>query len=119
MPLYWVFARAASGVTDEAAQEYLKDHLKFQFDLERRGLLFAAGPLGERGKSPLGMYCLIVDSEEEAQAIADRDPFHVRGRKIYELHPWTLCESSVLGVATRAWLNGTDPSFYAYWPRED
>ena len=119
MPLYWVFSRAAPSVTPEGAQEFLKDHLRFQFDLERRGMLFAAGPLGELGKSPLGMYCLIADSEEEARAIAERDPFHVRGRKTYELHWWTLCESSVLGVGMRAWLNDTDPSFRAYWPPED
>ncbi|MFQ5694078.1 MAG: YciI family protein, partial [Nitrospinota bacterium] len=87
-----------------------------QFESERAGRLFAAGPLGEIEKSNLGMYILITKTEEEAREIAEKDPFHVRGIRKYDLRLWNFHESSILGVGVRAWLNGTDTSYRGYWP---
>ena len=39
---------------------------------------------------PSGFYVLITESEEEARALADQDPFHKAGLKTYELKKWTV-----------------------------
>ena len=121
MPLYWILSKPVPGVRPDRADQSLKDHLKFQFESEHAGKLFAAGPLGELapGRDPVGFYVLFTETEEEARAIVEKDPFHVRGLKTYEMHLWNFHESSIIGLGTRAWLNGTDPSYKGYWPPED
>ncbi len=121
MPLYWILSKPVPGVSPEQANQSLKDHLKFQFESERAGKLFAAGPLGELapGRDPVGFYVLFTETEEEARAIVEKDPFHVQGLKTYEMHLWNFHESSIIGLGTRAWLNGTDTSYPGYWPPED
>jgi uncharacterized protein YciI len=121
IPFYWVLSEPLPGKTPELHREVLKDHLRFQFESERTGKLFAAGPLGGGlGRAPpTGFYILFTETEEGARAIVEKDPFHVRGLNQYEMKPWNFFESSIIGVAARAWLNGTDTSLKSYWPPED
>lgn len=46
MPLFAVISCDAEGVSREEIRAALKEHLRFQFDSEAKGKLFAAGPLG-------------------------------------------------------------------------
>lgn len=75
----------------------LADHLAHQVDLERRGVLFAAGPLYSRGSTipEAGMFVLRANSFEEAEAIAKADPLHVAGLRSFTLQKWRVNEGSI------------------------
>lgn len=74
----------------------LGDHLAHQVDLEKRGILFAAGPLYPRDSNipEAGMFVLRANSFEEAEAIAKTDPFHVAGLRTFTLQKWRINEGS-------------------------
>ena len=65
----------------------LADHLAHQVDLEKRGIMFAAGPLYPRGSETpeAGMFVLRANSFEEAEAIANEDPLHKAGLRTYTI----------------------------------
>ena len=79
VPLFAVFMWA-DGDYDPATAwrgELMSEYLRWQLDLQDRGLLLAAGPLDydldvRDPERPLGMYILAVGSNDEAQRIADR-----------------------------------------------
>lgn len=75
----------------------LPDHLAHQQDLERRGILFSAGPLWEEGNEiPVaGMIVIRANSFDEARAIADSDPFHQRGIRSYRIRKWSVNEGAL------------------------
>ena len=75
----------------------LSDHLAHQVDLERRGIMFAAGPLYPRGSTipEAGMFVLRANSFEEAEAIAKTDPLHEAGLRTYTIQKWRLNEGSI------------------------
>ena len=72
----------------------LPDHLNYITDLEKRGILFASGPFlrGEQVKPGSGMTILRAASMEEAEAIAERDPFASIGLRAFEIREWQLDE---------------------------
>ena len=73
----------------------LPDHLEHQVRLEKSGIMFAAGPLGnEDGSAAGGMIVIRADSFEAAHAIADRDPLHKAGLRTYTIRRWTVNEGS-------------------------
>jgi len=78
----------------ERLKELLPSHLEFMIELERRGILFASGPLdgGARGD---GLTVLRAASGEEARQIADRDPFVAQGLRSFEVREWTVMEGSL------------------------
>jgi hypothetical protein len=71
----------------------LPEHLEYMIGIERDGKLFGSGPL-DFGKSSDGMTILRVDSEAEARAIAERDPFVVNGVRGFSIREWTVMEGS-------------------------
>ena len=75
----------------------LADHLAHQVELERRGIMFAAGPLYSRDSNipEAGMFVLRASSFEEAEAIAKTDPLHAAGLRIFTLQKWRLNEGSI------------------------
>ncbi len=73
---------------------YLAEHLDYMIGLERRGKLFASGPLGD-GANGDGMTILRAASEAEARDIASRDPFVVNGIRTFMIQPWTVMEGSL------------------------
>ena len=92
--LWVIFSEPTS--TAEARRAVHHEHLAHQYDLEARGILFAAGPfLGDDGK-PFGPGMIIIraESEAEARAIADRDPYHRGGFRTYRLERWKLSEGT-------------------------
>jgi uncharacterized protein len=77
--------------------ERLADHLAHQVELERRGIMFAAGPLYSRDSNvpEAGMFVLRASSFEEAEAIAKGDPLHAAGLRTFTLHKWRVNEGSI------------------------
>jgi uncharacterized protein len=75
--LYVVFTTPVNGI--DPVMENLARHLEFQEQLEREGIMFAAGPNwtdDEPNWEGEGMVVIRAASLVEAQAIAAKDPMH-------------------------------------------
>jgi uncharacterized protein YciI len=94
--LYAVFTKPANGLGP--VMENLGPHLAFQIDLERRGIMFGAGPFwtddGQRWEGE-GMVIIRAASLDEAKAIAASDPMHSSGARTFTVRPWLLNEGTV------------------------
>lgn len=75
----------------------LHDHILGQIDLERRNILFGAGPLQDEDKErpTRGMFIIRATSFAEARSILDQDVFHKAGMRTYKLFRWSLNEGSI------------------------
>ena len=73
--------------------------LEYMIGLEKKGVLFASGPLAEAdGKTRGdGLTILRAASAQAAREIAEADPFVVHGLRSFELREWTVMEGS-LGI---------------------
>jgi uncharacterized protein YciI len=78
-------------------EKRLQDHLDHQVELERKGIMFAAGPLYSRGSQvpEAGMFVLRAGSFEEAEAICRTDPLHAAGLRTYTIQKWRVNEGSI------------------------
>jgi uncharacterized protein len=72
-------------------------HHEYLVDLERRGILFAAGPfVDETGKRHgAGMLIIRVKNRAEAEAIAFGEPYTKAGQRVMELTPWQRNEGAM------------------------
>jgi len=76
---------------------YLAAHLDYMIGLEKRGVVFASGPLSDTA-GPLtgqGLTVLRAKNADEARAIAEADPFVINGLRHFELKEWTVMEGSM------------------------
>ncbi len=66
-------------------------------DLEKRGLVFASGPLADGAGPPSGhgLTVLRAANADEARRIAEGDPFFVGKLRTYELKEWTIMEGAL------------------------
>ncbi len=94
---YVVLSKPA--VTPDKLQPFLSAHLEYMIGLEKRGLVFASGPLadGEGPPTGQGLTVLRAKDADEARALAEADPFFVNGLRSFELKEWTVMEGT-LGV---------------------
>jgi uncharacterized protein YciI len=92
----WVIITKAAAPPDQLSP-VLTAHLEHQIRLEKSGILFGAGPLSNPDGSRTGTGMIIVraESEAEARAIADSDPFHAAGLRTYTLQQWSLNEGRI------------------------
>lgn len=92
--MYLVVARP---VRSPEIEKKLADHIAHQIDMERRGIMFAAGPLYARGSDvpEAGMFILRANSFEEAEALANEDPLHKAGLRTFTLQKWRINEGSL------------------------
>jgi uncharacterized protein len=82
----------------ESVNQFLPAHLDYLHSLEKKGILFGAGPLfSEDGEYFAGNGMIIVraNSVGEAQQIADDDPLHQNQVRKYQINPWLLNEGSI------------------------
>ena len=92
--LYLVVTRP---VRSPEIEKRLADHLAHQVDMEKRGIMFAAGPLYARDSEvpEAGMFVLRANSFEEAEAFAKEDPLHKTGLRTFTLQKWRVNEGSL------------------------
>ena len=95
--LYVVLSKG--GAAPEKIAEHLPRHLEYMIGLEKKGVLFASGPLAEADGKMRGDGLTIVRaaSAQAARKIAEADPFVVHGLRSFELREWTVMEGS-LGI---------------------
>ena len=94
--LYVVFTKPVRGMGP--VLENIKEHLEFQCELERRGIMFGAGPFwtdDEENWDGEGMVIIRAASLADAKRIASEDPMHKRGARGFTVRPWLLNEGTV------------------------
>jgi len=88
---------SAASPAPEKLKALLPAHLEYMIALEKRGVLFASGPLTEGEGPPTGAGLTILRAAHAAEAreLADADPFVKNGLRKYELKEWTVMEGSL------------------------
>jgi uncharacterized protein len=83
--------------TPEKLKALLPAHLEYMIGLEKRGVLFASGPLSDGAGPPTGagLTILRVGTAEAAREIAEADPFVQGGLRTFELKEWTVMEGTL------------------------
>jgi uncharacterized protein len=94
---YVVLSKPA--VTPDKLQPFLSAHLEYMIGLEKRGLVFASGPLADGEGPPTGQGLTVLRAKDanEARALAEADPFFINGVRSFEIKEWTVMEGT-LGV---------------------
>ena len=92
--LFVILSKGAA--TAEQIGAVLPQHLEYMIGLERRGVLFASGPLTTTPGAPAGdgLTILRAENADAARAIAATDPFVVNQLRSFEVREWTLMEGS-------------------------
>ena len=94
--LYVVFTKPTNGMIP--VMENLEEHLKFQVSLEKKGIMFGAGPFWEDNEidwNGEGMVIIRADSLAQAKEIAETDPMHKSGARSFTVRPWLLNEGTI------------------------
>lgn len=94
--LYAIFTTPVNGIGP--VLENMEDHLAFQVEIEKEGIMYAAGPMwtdDEQSWEGDGMVVVRASSREEAIGIANRDPMHQRGAREFRVRPWMINEGTV------------------------
>lgn len=94
--LYAVFTTPTDGLGPVFAK--IEEHLRFQVELERKGIMFAAGPMwsdDEESWEGEGLVIIRAASREEAIKIAEADPMHKSGARTFKVRPWMVNEGSM------------------------
>jgi uncharacterized protein YciI len=93
--LYVVLSKG--GATPEQIGAVLPQHLNYMIGLEKKGVLFASGPLTVDSGKPAGdgLTILRAASAEEARTIAVADPFVTNKLRTFEVREWTVMEGSL------------------------
>jgi uncharacterized protein len=82
----------------EKLEAVLPAHLEYMIALEKRGLVFASGPLTEPGAEPASYGLTILRTKDAGEArapIAEAEPFFVHGLRSFELKEWTVMEGTL------------------------
>ena len=74
-----------------------KEHHDYLVDLERKGILFGAGPfMDEKGERVgVGMLVIRANSTAAAKRIANAEPYTKAGQRIMTVTPWQRNEGTV------------------------
>ena len=94
--MYVYFTTPANGLGP--VMENLEGHLKFQVELEQKGVMFGAGPFwteDEQRWEGEGMIIIRAGSLAEARKIAALDPMHASGARTFTIRPWLMNEGAV------------------------
>ncbi len=78
--------------------ENIEPHLKFQIELEEKGIMFGAGPFWDDAEEKWegeGMVIIRAGSLSEAKEIAASDPMHSSGARDFTVRPWLMNEGTV------------------------
>lgn len=108
---YWlILSTPMAGTAQEAIDGCAVEHIAWLLGLEKDGVLFLSGPLlSGPGTGPgSGVTVLRAAGQDEAEAIAARDPFVLAGLRTFTVHQWRLNEGSIgvrlsLGTGRYEW----------------
>lgn len=90
---YMVHSFPADGL--EPVMRNLPEHLAHQCELERTGIMLAAGPHwtdDEASWEGEGTFVIRADSLTHAREIAAADPMHKSGARRFRVRPWLINE---------------------------
>ncbi len=95
LKFYVVISRPSP--TPEKLKALLPAHFEYMIDLEKRGVVFASGPLSDGAGPPngAGLTILRTKSAQEARKLAEADPFVVNGLRTFEIKEWTVMEGTL------------------------
>ena len=72
------------------------EHYQWLIGLEKDNLVFASGPLFKNdGSQGVGMTIFRCESFEDAESLAEQDPFVIGGAVSYEVQRWQVNEGRV------------------------
>src|ERR1700681_830017 len=93
--LYVVLSKPA--VAPEKLQPFLSAHLEYMIGLEKRGLVFASGPLADGEGPPTGHGLTVLRAKDanEARALAEADPFFVNRLRTFDLKECIVMEGTL------------------------
>ena len=94
--MYVYFTKPADGLGP--VMENLEAHLKFQVELEQKGIMFGAGPFwtdDEQRWAGEGMIIIRAESLAAARKVAESDPMHASGARTFTIRPWLMNEGTV------------------------
>lgn len=94
--LYAIFTTPVNGIAP--VLENIGDHLAFQVELEKSGIMYAAGPMwsdDEKTWDGDGMVIVRAESRQAAIKIAESDPMHQRGARKFTVRPWMINEGTL------------------------
>ncbi|MBU2866986.1 YciI family protein [Pacificibacter marinus] len=101
-------AQSTPALGPDAVKASLHDHLAYQAQLETAGQLAFAGPMSdESGDNMQGMGLIIYRAEslDAARQLAEADPMHQSGARVFTLRRWMINEGSLtltVGLSTKA-----------------
>jgi uncharacterized protein YciI len=75
----------------------LGPHVAYQVQLEKEGIMFAAGPLADDDAGEWkgeGMFIYRAGSRAEAVKLAEQDPMHISGARRFVVRSWLMNEGA-------------------------
>lgn len=90
--------RTELAASPEEMQKHLPEHLAYQQELERNGILFLAGPLSDSDGVQMsggGMIIYKAKDIKEAKKFAENDPMHKSGVRRFSISAWLVNEGSI------------------------
>ena len=91
--LFVVFTEPIDGLENDPNSK--AEHLKYQVEIEQKGIMLAAGRLADdsgESWSGDGMVIIRADSLEKATKIAEADPMHSSSARKLNIRPWVMNE---------------------------
>ena len=90
--------KSESSGDPERIKQNLPDHLRYQAEQEQAGHLVLAGPVSDESGEQMEGSGLIVyraNSLEQARTIAENDPMHLSGARVFTIQCWLINEGSL------------------------
>ncbi|MBK18129.1 MAG: hypothetical protein CMM52_04740 [Rhodospirillaceae bacterium] len=90
--LYVIFSDPTDKPGDRS--KVFPKHIAYQLEIERKGILFAAGPFVDGKGKPQGPGMIIIRAKSmaEAKRVAEADPFHKQGFRSFRIQAWEVNE---------------------------
>ena len=90
--VYIISSEASDNISQR--DQFFADHLAYVNGLEKKGVLFAAGPLVDESNVPIGRGMIVVraGNKEEAAEIASDDPLHKNNVRKFTVQAWRVNE---------------------------
>jgi uncharacterized protein YciI len=95
MRLYVISSKPTDGLGP--ILQNLEQHIAYQTELERKGIMFAAGPLASEDLTEWlgeGLFMYRAESIDEARTFAEADPMHSSGARAFTVREWMMNEGT-------------------------